>query len=249
MAPTKEWNRSDLIPPVYSNKTLTTPLFLEEASRLDGLLADIDVAGIGKLMKISADLASETVRVLKARREGELPEKAAFLSYGGTSFKSMDPESLSGPALEYGQRRVRILSGRYGILRPLDGIVPYRLEMNTPLNVPWGGEVRLKAFWKERLAPVLREESVLINLASGEYSRAVDAKAVGLRMITLHFKEKTDTGGLRTVGMYAKQARGRMVRELMDRQIEEVEAIKAIGFEGYCFDGEASGADDWVFSR
>lgn len=253
MAPTKEWNHTSQIPLSYSQRELLRPRFGEEARHLDSLLADFDGPALEKLMKISPDLARETWNGLEARREGDAPLKPAFLSYGGTAFKSMDPASLSGESLDFAHNHIRILSGLYGLLRPLDGVPFYRLEMNTALNVP--GEGRLKAFWKKRLAPALREEEALvreeapvINLASAEYAGAVDRKVLGRPVITVSFKEKSD-GGLRTVGMYAKQARGRMVREIIEGRITEAEDIRGICFEGYGFDFGCSGPDQWVFTR
>jgi uncharacterized protein len=232
---------------------MTTPFFNKEARYLDDVLADYSALELEKLMNISPALAVETRKRWEERVGGTASVKPAVLSYGGTAFKKMDPSSFSDKSLEYAQKHLRILSGRYGILRPLDGISPYRLEMNTALDIPEEG--RLKQFWKKRLssrlsveAPLAQKDGAIINLASNEYSGALDRGVLNTPFITLQFKER-DSGRLRTVGMYAKQARGQMVREILDRGIDNPLDIRDISFEGYQYLPGESRSDEWVFAR
>jgi cytoplasmic iron level regulating protein YaaA (DUF328/UPF0246 family) len=147
---------------------------------------------------------------------------------------------------------LRILSGLYGLLRPLDRIQPYRLEMGVRLKTERGNS--LYDFWGDRLARALNQaaegqaDRTLVNLASQEYFGAVDARALKLRVVACHFKEERD-GERRMVSFFAKHARGRMARYAIDRRLEQAEALKGFDLDGYRYRESLSSEHDWVFVR
>ncbi|GIU67354.1 peroxide stress protein YaaA [Candidatus Phycosocius spiralis] len=174
------------------------------------------------------------------------------LAFNGDVYQGLRARDLSCNDLAWAQEHVRILSGLYGILRPLDVIAPYRLEMGTRLKTRRGES--LYAFWGDRLAKALngdlKEQSnpIVLNLASTEYFSAIATKALKARVITGVFKE-IKHGQARTLSFYAKHARGAMARFCIENRIDDPEAIKAFNIDGYRFDAAASKMDTWVFSR
>jgi cytoplasmic iron level regulating protein YaaA (DUF328/UPF0246 family) len=176
----------------------------------------------------------------------------AALAFAGDVYRGLDARSLDEDALAWAQEHVRILSGLYGVLRPLDAIQPYRLEMGVSLNTARG--TTLYDFWGDRIAKALNAdgkglaEPTLINLASQEYFGAVDARALKLRLITVLFKEE-QAGVARTLAFYAKKARGMMARYAIDHRVEHADGLKAFDTAGYAFRPELSTHAEWVFSR
>jgi cytoplasmic iron level regulating protein YaaA (DUF328/UPF0246 family) len=159
---------------------------------------------------------------------------------------------LDRPALDWAQDHLRILSGLYGVLRPLDALQPYRLEMGTRLKTKRGSN--LYDFWGETISKTLNAaaeghaDPTLVNLASQEYFGAVDAKALKLPVVTCHFKEEKGNT-LRVLGFFAKKARGRMARFAVDNRVENAEDLKAFDLDGYAFRADLSTPADWVFAR
>lgn len=236
-----------------SGRAFSRPRFSSEAAVLSGLLKQLSSSDLQKLMKISPSIALEAAENISRFGSGEAASGPALYSYSGTVFKALKSESLSPESLDYAGEHLRILSGLYGLLKPMDLISPYRLEMKTALDVPGGGH--LASFWRSRITSALISEpvlispdSVVVNLASNEYSRVIDRAVLGRRVINLYFKEQAGNS-LKTVGMYAKTARGLMLRRILVERSREPEMLKEGETGGYCYNQSFSSTDDWVFTR
>ena len=174
--------------------------------------------------------------------------KQAILAFKGDVYNGIDAPSLSSDDLAFAQEHVRMLSGLYGVIRPLDLIQPYRLEMGTKLSNEKGKN--LYDFWGSDISRVLNtdESEVLINLASNEYFKGIDKKALNARIIDIVFRENKK-GQYKVIGIYAKRARGLMVRYLIDNRLSDPEQLKAFTIEDYGFNAEFSDENTWVFTR
>jgi len=228
------------------------PLFLDEAEKLNSVLAKKKPKALSELMGISDQLAD-----LNWKRNQEFSRpftrenaRPAVFAFNGDVYQGLDEYTLKESQMDRLQDTLRILSGLYGVLRPLDLIQPYRLEMGTKLKV--GRKKNLYDFWKEtitaELNSELKEGELFVNLASNEYFSAVDAKALKVPVITPVFKESTGEG-YRNVTIYAKKARGMMLRFLIQHRISEAEYLKAFDEEGYLYHSDLSTPDQWVFCR
>ena len=177
--------------------------------------------------------------------------KQAILAFKGDVYTGLNAETLNENGLAFAQQHLRILSGLYGVLRPLDLIQPYRLEMGTPFQNDAGRD--LYSFWGEKLQESLQAEpalsdGVLINLASNEYFKAVNAKKLNATIITPVFKDWKN-GQYKMISFYAKKARGLMSRYIIDQQINSPEKLKQFDLDGYRYSDEMSQKNDWVFIR
>lgn len=232
----------------------TQPAFLESAQLLIDQLRKLSPVAIGKLMGISDQLA-----VLNATRYADwsLPfsagsAKQALLAFNGDVYEGLDAATLAPADFKFAQTHLRILSGLYGLLRPLDLIQPYRLEMGTRLVNPRGKD--LYAFWGERIADALNEllletkSGALINLASEEYFKSVKPKMLTVPVIQPVF-EDWSAGKFKVVSFYAKRARGLMARFAIRQRLTEPEDLKKFSGEGYAHDPGVSDQMHWVFRR
>ena len=221
------------------------PLFLEQAEELQEWLRSMSFEQRRMLWSCSEKIARESSELL----ENDLRERLspAIVSYTGIQYQTMSPSVFTDEELEYVENNLRILSGFYGLLRPFDGIRAYRLEMQTK-GSPRGGD--LYGFWGDKICRELQKETdTIINLASAEYSKAVERYLRPEdRFLTFVFAEK-EKGILVTKGVYAKMARGDMVRYMAENRIEDPENCKAYNRMGYRFDPEASDGTNWVFVR
>ncbi len=225
------------------------PCFLADTKILMQEIKKLSLAEAKALWKCNDKLAE-----LNFRRFAEMdPEKCltpAILSYEGLQYQHMAPEVFTDRALSYVQEHLRILSGFYGVLKPFDGVVPYRLEMQAGLSVE--GKKDLYAFWGRRLYCRLMEDNedgVILNLASKEYAGAVEPYVnTPCRFITVSFEEDVD-GKRKQKGTFAKMARGEMVRFLAENGIEDIEGIKRFTGLGYRFREELSGEWNYVFVK
>jgi len=178
--------------------------------------------------------------------------RQAILAFKGDVYQGMKNETLTPADLQFAQQHLRILSGLHGLLRPLDLIKPYRLEMGTKLSVK--GKKDLYGFWTESVTVRLNEElarsgnDVLVNLASGEYFKVVNTKKLKARIITPVFKDMKN-GQLKVIFLYAKQARGMMAGFILRNRINDPEELKAFSDGGYRFSEAESIGDTWVFTR
>jgi hypothetical protein len=230
----------------------TQPRFLEQSEKLSKKLKTISQKKLSEMMKISEDLAALN---FDRNQIWETPftkenAKQAIYSFTGAVFMGIDIHSLAEEKIPLLQDRLRILSGLYGVLKPLDLMQPYRLEMGTKLKV--GSTDNLYKFWNNDLVASLNEElkdgELLVNLASAEYFKALPKKVLKVPMITPVFKEFKN-GQYKIVMTYAKKARGLMVRYLIDNDVNTIEGLKGFNSNTYRFSEELSFGNDMVFTR
>lgn len=230
----------------------TAPELLDRTRELAAVTKKLSRADLRRLMDVSdklADLNFERFQSFDPEADGGLP---AVLAFDGDVYTGLDARTLDEAGLRWAQDRLRILSGLYGVLRPLDRLQPYRLEMGTRLRTKRGAT--LYDFWGGRIAEALNAaaadhgDPTLVNLASAEYFGAVDAKALKIPVVQVRFMDEKD-GRLRTLGLYAKTARGAMARWAIDRRVERAEDLKACDAMGYRFDPKGSTETDWLFTR
>lgn len=209
-------------------------------------------ADLRRLMGISADLAKLNQARFKAFDPDSEDGVQAALAFAGDVYQGLDARSLGADDLGWAQDHLRILSGLYGLLRPLDRIQPYRLEMGTRLKTRRGSS--LYDFWGDRISKALNADAeghadpTLVNLASQEYFGAVDAKALKLPVVNIHFREEKD-GESRIISFFAKKARGTMARYAIENRIDRAEDLKAFDRDGYGFQASPSTENDWIFTR
>ncbi|MEL7053839.1 MAG: peroxide stress protein YaaA, partial [Cyanobacteria bacterium J06588_5] len=178
--------------------------------------------------------------------------KQALLVFDGDVYKDIDVQNYDDDDLSFAQAHLRILSGLYGILRPLDLMQPYRLEMGTKLATDKGKN--LYEFWGDRLANLInaelekQPEPCLVNLASNEYFKSINRKALNAKVLNIAFKENKN-GVYKIVAIYAKRARGMMVDFVIRNRIENPELMKGFDRDGYSFNAELSDENTWVFCR
>ena len=230
----------------------TQPRFLEESQKLNKKLKTLSKNKLSSLMSISDDLAALNY---DRNQNWKIPftkknAKQAIYAFTGAVFQGIDVNSLDEDKIPFLQDKLRILSGLYGLLKPLDLIQPYRLEMGTKIKV--GKKDNLYQFWDDALAKSLNEElkedELLINLASTEYFKALPKKVLKVPMITPVFKDFKN-GQYKTIMTYAKMARGYMVRYIVENNIKTIEDLKGFNIEGYGFSEEMSSGNNLVFTR
>jgi cytoplasmic iron level regulating protein YaaA (DUF328/UPF0246 family) len=235
-------------------KTFTQPLFVEQASELIAVLREKSPLQVAELMDLSDQLAGLNA----ARYQAWSPKftaknsKQAVLAFDGDVYGGLDAKTLNEDELDWLQQHLCILSGLYGVLRPLDRMQPYRLEMGTRLKTDKGGN--LYRFWGSQIADYLNSRAradkspVLVNLASEEYFKAVDLKALQPRVVNCVFEEKKGAN-YKIVSFFAKRARGLMVRYALQHLASTPEQLKGFDLEGYRFAPAASEPDRFVFRR
>jgi len=237
-----------------TTERFTQPQYLDHSQELILQLRELTPAQISELMHLSDKLAG-----LNAARFGswtpaftEKNAKQALLAFKGDVYTGLAAETLSETDLDYAQQHLRMLSGLYGLLRPLDLMQPYRLEMGTKLANARGKD--LYAFWGERISEWLNEalaeqgDDVLLNLASNEYFSAVKRSALKARVIDTEFRDQKN-GQYKIISFYAKKARGMMSRFVISERIDNPEHLKQFDVQGYRFDNELSKPEKLVFLR
>ncbi len=235
-------------------KTHTQPLFVPQASELIEVLREQSPQQIAELMDLSDQLSGLNVARYQAWRPKFTAQNAkqAVLAFDGDVYGGLDAKTLGEAELDWLQQHLCILSGLYGVLRPLDWMQPYRLEMGTRLVTPKGKN--LYQFWGRQIAQYLNERAqadktpVVINLASEEYFKVVDRKALLPRVVTCAFEERKGDQ-YKVVSFFAKRARGLMVRHAVQHRVTRVEQLKDFAQEGYRFVPAASEPDHLVFRR
>lgn len=223
------------------------PVLLKETERLLAHLKGLSLPELKKLLSCNDQLAELNYRRFQTMdlRRRLTP---ALLAYEGIQYRYMAPGVFSQGALVYVQEHLRILSGFYGVLRPFDGVTPYRLEMQAKLKTTFCRD--LYDFWGDRLAAALEEKDVVVDLASGEYSRAVVPHLPdGVRVITPIFGELREDGKVVEKGVHVKMARGEMVRFLAEGGVEDPEAVTAFEGLGFRYCPQQSRPDRPVFLR
>ena len=245
LSPAKTLDESPIVPAIHT----TTPDFTEQTYQLVALLRTYSSAQLGQMMDISDKLAQ-----LNVARYQSFPDTLqdctipALMMFQGDVYKPIPAHTYDAQTLEFAQQHLRILSGLYGLLRPLDCIAPYRLEMGTNLPNPHG--TTLYQFWGRILANALNtlSDAPIINLASQEYSKAVDQRALKRRWINVEFKE-LKAGKAKIVGIHAKRARGLMTHWILSNHLDTYQALPDFAEEGYQYHPDMSDENTLVFAR
>ena len=240
--------------PAPADVPATKPALSKDIKELTPVVKNLTSAKVKKLMGISDALADLNYERFQAFKDsGRITgAKQAALTFAGDVYRGLDANSLDKDDLEYAQDHLRILSGLYGLLRPLDAIQPYRLEMGSRLTNPRGGN--LYDFWRRVVAKELDKavkthaDPTIVCLASNEYAKAVDRKALKAPWMSVNFKETKD-GKTRAIMMYAKQARGMMARWAIKNRIEKATDLKDFNEGSYKFSKSGSSETDWLFTR
>lgn len=232
----------------------TQPEFLDQSQQLVNVLSDYSSLDIAELMKVSMKIAELNFDRYESWRTPFTPTNArqAVLAFKGDVYDGLYAQDFSKQDFDFLQAHLRILSGLYGFLKPLDLMQPYRLEMGTRLKTERGKN--LYEFWDHRVTDTLNQvlkaahTDVLINLASNEYFKVIKPKALDADIITPQFKDWKN-GQYKIIGFYAKKARGMMVRHITLNRLDNPEQIKDFNLGGYSFTPEMSEGNNWVFTR
>lgn len=232
--------------------TYTEPIFLKEAARIQKVLKKQKSKDLMELMGISDKLAGLNWH---RNQDWDVPftisnARQAVYAFDGDVYAGLDVYSLPAAGVAVLQEKLLILSGLYGLLKPLDLMQAYRLEMGTSLAV--GAHKNLYGFWKKTITRALNDslegDELFINLSSAEYFGAIDVKALKVPVITPEFKDYKD-GKLKVISFFAKKARGMMVRYIIDSNAETIDDLKGFNYEGYALDGSLSSGTKLVFTR
>lgn len=233
----------------------TLPEFLNKSAGLITDLKKLKPANLSQLMKISDKLANLNYDRYRNWQKEHTPQNAsqAILSFTGEAYRGLSAGEFNKHQLEYSQKVLRILSGLYGVIRPLDLIQEYRLEMGTRHS--FRGKKNLYEFWQRTLTKNIDQavaespgDKVLINVASNEYFSAINLKKLKSRVVTTSFYQESN-GELKMVAVYAKRARGMMSHFIIENELENIDDLKAFDAEGYYYDAKRSTDDKWMFVR
>ena len=226
--------------------------FLKEAESLNNILREKSPQDLSELMSISPSLAELNYQ---RNNSWKLPfnpsnSRQAIYAFNGDVYRGIDAYSIAENKIDLLQDTVRIISGLYGLLKPLDLIQPYRLEMGT--KIPVGASKNLYEFWRKKLTESISQElkdgEIFLNLASNEYIKAIDTKVLKTPMITANFKQLKD-GNYKTIAIFSKRARGLMTRYIIDNNIDSIKGIKGFNSDGYLFAESLSSSNELIFTR
>ena len=248
ISPAKSLNFEKVLPTHQFSK----PVFLKEAKQIIATLNQLKPSDLSELMNISDPLAElnwQRNKVFKTPFTVQNSRPAVF-AFNGEVYQGLDAYTIPEEKLTVLQNKLRILSGQYGILKPLDLMQAYRLEMGTKIKI--GDHKNLYELWKETvmqsLNKELKKDELFINLASHEYFSVIDIKKIKVPIITPEFKDYKN-GKLKIISFFAKKARGLMVRYIIDHDIETLDGLKGFNYEGYQFDENLSNGNTLVFTR
>ena len=248
ISPAKSLNYESELPTSLN----TQSCFLSEAQQLNSLLKKKSAKTLSELMHISPNLGQLNY---ERNQEWAIPftsknARPAIYAFNGDVYRGIDAYTIPESKLETLQDSVRIISGLYGLLKPLDLVQPYRLEMGT--KFPVGKSKNLYEFWRKKVTTALNEElkddELFVNLASQEYFKAIDIKVLKVPVIHIDFKEFKN-GQYKTIAIFAKRARGYMTRHILENAVESIEGLKTFTTEGYAYDVNLSTATKLVFTR
>ena len=226
--------------------------FLKEAESLNNILREKSPQDLSELMSISPSLGELNYQ---RNNSWQLPfnssnSRQAIYAFNGDVYRGIDAYSIAENKIDLLQDTVRIISGLYGLLKPLDLIQPYRLEMGT--KMPVGSNKNLYEFWRRKLTDSITHElkdgEIFLNLASNEYIKAIDTKVLKTPMITANFKQLKD-GNYKTIAIFSKRARGLMTRYIIDNNIDSIKGIKGFNSDGYLFTESLSFDNELIFTR
>ncbi len=248
ISPAKSLNYESELPTGFSSESC----FLSEAKHLNELLKKKSPQALSDLMHISAKLGELNYN---RNQEWSLPftsdnARQAIYAFSGDVYRGLDAYTISEEKLEVLQHTVRIISGLYGLLKPMDLIQPYRLEMGT--KFPVGKHKNLYEFWRQKVTTALNDEmqdgELLVNLASQEYFKAIDAKVLKSPLVHVDFKEYKN-GQYKTIAIFSKLARGLMTRHIVETNAKSIEDLKTFNSERYSYDDNLSTENKLVFTR
>jgi uncharacterized protein len=234
-------------------KNIQNPLFIEEANALISIMKRLSPKAIGELMDVSTAIAELNYNRFQSWTVPfpiELARPALFV-FTGEAYRGLDAKSLTPSEIALAEDKLRILSGLYGLLRPLDTILPYRLEMSTKFDFSPKAK-NLYQYWDKKIANQLAAEmlpdEVVVNVASTEYAKALQLNKFPRKVISCHFKERKNNE-YKVIMTFAKKARGLMARFIIQNNIENPDHLKAFDSEGYLFNPALSSATEFVFTR
>jgi hypothetical protein len=248
LSPAKSLNLESELP----TTNFSEGCFLKEAERLNKLLKKKSARSLSKLMKISPTLGQLNY---ERNQEWQLPftpknSRQAVYAFSGDVYRGLDAYTIPKEKIDKLQNTVRIISGLYGVLKPLDLMQPYRLEMGT--KFPVGRNKNLYDFWKKKVTQALndelQEDELFLNLASKEYFKAIDVKALKVPVVNITFLEFKE-GNYKNIAIFSKLARGLMTRYIIDTNASSIEDIKGFNYENYSFDVNQSTDLNLVFTR
>lgn len=250
LSPAKTLDYTSVVPAIDAS----LPRLLPQSESLNRLLREHSASSLSKLMSISDNIARLNVERNHAWQPVPGPENArpALFAFRGDVYTGLQVEQFRAKDIKQAQKQLRILSGLYGLLRPLDMIQPYRLEMGTALANPAGRD--LYAFWGDTITELLKQDmdkagaDVLVNLASQEYFRSVRPKKLGARIVTPVFEDEKN-GKYKIISFYAKKARGLMAAWIIRNNVTDPAGLEHFAEAGYAFSPANSGADTLVFRR
>lgn len=251
ISPAKGFNKI----PAPKNILSSNLLFEDKTRELIDILKKYDTDSLSKLMKTSEEISILNVSRFNNFYTDKVESHNAILFINGEAYKGLDAKSLTSSDLNFAQESLVILSGLYGVIRPLDLIKEYRLEMGTKLPNSLGKD--LYSFWKESITDYLIKnlentsgDKVLLNVASDEYSKAVNLKKINTTypVVTVSFKENKN-GSFKVIGMYAKKARGQFIKYIIQNKINTISAAKEFSIDNYSFNEALSDENNIVFTR
>ena len=249
ISPSKTLNFDDYNTPGFN----TDCRLLDDTTELHKILTSYSINGIKDLMSVSDKIAELNYNRFKSWENPSLSSKSkqAVYAFKGDVYSGLNAETITKDKFDFMQNNLRILSGFYGLLRPFDKILPYRLEMGTKLQNSRGKN--LYEFWGNKITDLLNkdfesEKDIVINLASEEYYKSINNKNLNNKVITPVFKEYKN-GSYKTIAIYAKKARGLMSRYIIDNEIDNSDGLKTFTKEGYSYDESLSDNSNYVFTR
>ena len=226
--------------------------FEKEAKHLNSILKNKSPKELSDLMSVSSKIADLNY---ERNNNWSMPfnsdnSRQAIYAFSGDVYRGLEAYSISEDKIDFMQKSVRIISGLYGLLKPLDLIQPYRLEMGTKLQID--SNKNLYEFWRKKITNELNDQLTLnepvLNLASNEYFKAIDSKVVKTDIFTANFKQLKD-GQYKTIAIFSKKARGMMSRFIIDNNITEINKLKSFNYDGYIFNDQFSSKKELVFTR
>ena len=248
ISPAKSLNYESDLP----TKLSTNSHFLNEAKQLNTILKKKSAKALSELMHISSNLGQLNY---ERNQQWTVPfttenARPAIYAFNGDVYRGLDAYTIEASKIEALQQSVRIISGLYGILKPLDLIQPYRLEMGT--KFPVGKSKNLYDFWRKKVTIALNDEleegELFVNLASQEYFKAIDVKILKIPVVHVDFKEFKN-GQYKTIAIFAKLARGYMTRHIIENSVETIDGLKTFATDGYAYDANLSTDTKLVFTR
>ena len=248
LSPAKSLNFKSSLPTEIHSE----PCFLKEANFLNSILKSKNPSEISELMHISSTLGE--LNYERFQEWSPEPSKGNFrqaiYAFSGDVYKGIDSYTIKRDKIDFMQKNVRILSGHYGLLKPLDLIQPHRLEMGTKMS--FKSYKNLYEYWKKQVSlelnEQLSEDEPVLNLASNEYFKVIDSKVIDCPIYSANFKQYRD-GNFKTIAIYSKKARGLMTRFIVDNQLDTIDEIKSFDYDGYVFHQELSNDKNFVFTR